>query len=182
MEGSQVHQTKGSFWFLSVSLWYNGRMEDPVKKRARDLKYYYQHRKELAQKKVIRRLADPEKAREQSRQTYKRRKDKHQVKSLAWRRANPDRVKLYNKINRIRARRIVVKDIELKIRQKPIRLHKVTKREVKEWREKKLRELSQKTIQEIITDPELIRLIEEQEKDDKRFMIKYDFSFATVEH
>lgn len=49
------------------------------------------------------------------------------------------------------------------------------------WRERRLQELSQKTIVEIVTDPELLKLIEEQKKDDRTFMVKYDYSFETVE-
>src|SRR6266702_7866968 len=60
-----------------------------------------------------------------------------------------------------------------KIRFYPPVYRRPTRSELATWRARRLQELSNKTIVEIVTDPELIKLIEDQKRDDRTYHIKY---------
>src|SRR5579859_6918990 len=113
--------------------------------------------------------------------------EKKRAWNRAWRKRNrakikkADRSEYFKEYNKTRPKRHrpAVYYREYRAKNRPIayrrvpRIRKPTKTQLEEWRKKRLEELSHKTISEIVTDPELLKLIEEQERDDKTFCIKF---------
>lgn len=118
--------------------------------------------------------------------------EKKRAWNRAWRKRNKSHLRDYEKGRPARprhtkraSRAAYFRDYRSKNKPTPtlhVRVRKPTKTQLREWRERHFEELSQKTVTEIVTDPELLQLIDEQKKDDKRFLVKFDYSFETVEH